>query len=551
MAENAKEDEARLALLPPSERPRIAWLALIGVGQAAATVLVATLVDDLFGQAAAGLETAAWPLVLLGLAIPAVSWLRYRERLDGERLGQAVAHHVRRRLADHLVRLPSVTGRRASGDVLLRFIGDLGALRNWYARGVVSLLVAVPVVAGGIGAITWLDSRMGIAICAAFGLVAVAQMRMSAHLRGAGDTARRMRGRLASDVAERVDALASVQAFGRSAKEARRIERRSQNLAEAMIERARWSGLLRGTTEWIALGAPVVVIVVWLMSGESDVGVGASTMAVGAMLTPRVRELGRVLEHYTLAGISRDRIAEFLARNLLDERRDGKGLRRRQGHLKLKDVSLRGVFEGVSAEVRPGARIALVGRNGAGKSRLLGVIAGLEDPTSGTVVLDRQDLTLRRRASLRKVVALAGVDTPLMRGTVDGNIHYGARASEEEAAAIRELGGYDALVEDLPRGGATRLGPGGKGLSQGQKRRVILLRALMRRPLVLLLDEVESGMDDDGLAALTRVFERFEGVILMATHDPDWSRRCDAVWRLEGGRLTVERAQPEKVRKHG
>jgi ATP-binding cassette subfamily B protein len=513
-------------------------------------ILIATLVGDLFQAAGEGESPSIAPIAFLVFSIVLASWLRYRERLDGERLGQAVAHGLRLRLTEHLVRLPPVMDRRSSGDVLLRFIGDLGALRTWYSRGVVSLLVSIPVVLGALGAIAWHDWRIAMAIGVVLGLVAVVQMTLSTRLHAAAETARRMRGRLASDVAERMDALASVQMFGRSGAEARRIGRRSDDLAVAMIERARWSGRLRAATEWLALGVPLVVLGVWLMSGEANIGVGASAIAISAMLTPRMRELGRVLEYHTLARISRERVTEFLERDTLDDRPEGRGLRRRDGDLKLKHLTLDGVFADLNVQAPGGSRIALMGPNGAGKSRLLGLIAGLEDPSSGAVVLDRQNATIRQRGALRKVVALASIDTPLMRSSVETNIRYGSRADEEEAAAILELGGYEAFVDQLPNGGATRIGPGGKGLSQGQKRRIILLRALMRRPRLLLLDEIEVGMDEDGLATIGRVFESFDGSILMATHSNEWRDRCDTVWRLENSGLTIAPAL-RQVRDHG
>jgi ATP-binding cassette subfamily B protein len=538
-------------LVPHAARILLVWMAFIGVLQAAGAVLIVNLVDLLFGKATSGDPVS--PLLVAGFAttIFAISWLRYRERLDGERIGQAVSHEVRLRLASHLVRLPPITDRRSSGDVLLRFIGDMGALRNWYARGVVGLVVGLPVVVAGFGAIAWLDWRMALLIAAALTVASLVQFVIAKRLKRSGEAARRLRGRLASDVSERMDALSSVQIFGRSCAEARHIERRSKKLAGAMVERARWSGLLRAGTEWFVLAMPLVVLVIWASSTQADVGVGASVMAVGAILAARLRELGRVLEYHTLAEISRERIAEFLNRETLDERSSGKGLFRRDGHLKLKNVTLDGVFANLNAETRPGARIALTGPNGAGKSRLLGLIAGLEDPTSGTVVLDRQNIMLRRRRSLRKLVALATIETPLMRGTVDSNIGYGARAEEGEAAAILELGDYQGLVRELPDGGVTRLGPAGKGLSQGQKRRVLLLRALMRRPLVLLLDEVEAGMDAGGFAVLDRLFRDFDGVIVMATHSPDWQRRCDAVWHLESGLLSVEDTCASEEQEYG
>lgn len=526
--------EPRLGLLPPAGRGIVARLAAIGATQAGATVAIALGLDRLFSAALSGRGVPWAGIGLLALLLGAATWLRYRERVDGERLGQGVAHHVRSTLTSHLVRISPTMGGVAPGGVLLRFIHDLTALRNWYARGVVTLFVALPMVVAGLGAVAWLDWRIGAVLALALGGATAAQALLTPGLARAGREARRQRARLASDVVERAGALASIQAFGRAAAEARHMERRSAALAEAMIERARWSGRLRGSAEWIAAGLPLLMLIAWAAGGAADIGAAASAMTVGALMVARTRELGRVLELLTLARISQERIAAFLRRDVLDLRAESRPARRRDGTLQLRRLGIRGGLSGLELKAPAGARVALIGPNGAGKSRLLAILAGLEQPAAGSLVIDGQDMGLRRLSSLRRLVALAGADTPLLRGTVDDNIRYGARARGDEAEEVLALGGYEALVSELPEAGATRLGPGGRGLSVGQQRRVILLRALMRRPLILLLDEIEAGLDAAGEAVLRHVFEAFDGTIVMATHSPAWIARCDTRWALAG-----------------
>lgn len=229
-----------------------------------------------------------------------------------------------------------------------------------------------------------------------------------------------------------------------------------------------------------------------------------------------------------------------MAREVLDGRREAKGLAKRQGRLALRGLTLPGVFANISAEAPPGARIALTGPNGAGKSRLLAIIAGLETPAAGLVVIDGQNAFARKLSALRRVVALASMDTPLVRGSLDDNIRYGARAEGEEEMRLLQLAGYEALAAELPRGGATRVGTGGTGLSAGQRARTMLLRALLRQPKLLLLDEIEANLDLSGQAVLRRVLAEFPGTVLMATHDPALQALCSEIWVLGNGQLTVK-----------
>lgn len=519
---------------------------------AAALVLgVRTASDVLHTSAAIAPET----VVLLMGAVCTIVVLRFREIFDGERLGQTVAHDTRLKLSRQLMRLPS-RSKTSSGDVLLRFVGDLTALRTWYAKGLVNVIVGVPVVLAGLLAIGFFHPLLALTLAAITALALGIQIAVSARLRAAAEVTRDARGRLAADVVERIDTLASVQLFGRTGAEQRRIERRSTALGEALQTRAYWSGLLRASAEAAALLTPLLVIALWSWSAAREtatlsIGDGLTAMTVGAIVAARLRGLGRVLEHWTLAQISRDRVREFLTRQALAERPDDRNMNRKAGRLALKKLSLAGVFDRIEAVAEPGARIALVGANGAGKSRLLGVIAGLEEATGGKVVIDRQDAGKRRLGSLRRLVAMASAEARLLRGTVEMNIRYGARARPDTAARLLAMGGYDAFLDELPNGGKTRVGVGGKGLSLGQQQRVGLLRALLRDPLILLLDEVDAHLDSAGQATLDRVFDGFAGGVIMATHNEDWIARCDTIWRLENGRLTVETPAKTEVRRHG
>jgi ABC-type multidrug transport system fused ATPase/permease subunit len=530
--------------LPGEARAALARLVATGLAQALAAALVAQAVGVLFTQAAAGGAVPFAPLGALALAAAITVWLRFRERIDGERLGQAIAHDTRARLASHLVRMPAAAAGPDPGAIVLRFTGDLGAIRTWYAGGVAALAAGGPVLVGGLVGLALLDARLAAVLFALLAASLLVQWRLASGLRRTGEEAARRRGRLARTVAERAGALSSIQAFGRGGSEARKIEGRSADLAEAMVARAAWAGGMRATTEWAAAGLPFVAFALWAVTGSADPAAIAATFAVGGLIAPRIRELGRVREALELARVSRDRVERFLRTGTLDERSEAKRLMRREGMIALRSVGAGGAFAGFSAEAPAGARVALVGPNGAGKTRLLGLIAGLEEPAAGTVVLDRQNATGRQLASLRKLVALAGAGMPLVKGSVDYNIRYGARLDGDAAEAALALGGYEELLADIGRTGAGSADA--QELSLGQKARVALLRALMRGPLVLLLDEIDAHLDAAGGAVLARVFAGFRGTIVMATHDPDWIGRCDTVWTL-GGEGTAGRLRPAFV----
>lgn len=101
------------------------------------------------------------------------------------------------------------------------------------------------------------------------------------------------------------------------------------------------------------------------------------------------------------------------------------------------------------------------------------------------------------------------------------------------------LCGVEDFAAALPEGADTRVGPDGRGLSTGQRARVMLARALLRKPVVLLLDEIETGLDAEGEAALEAALNSFEGTVVMATHEPKWIERCNRRWAMTAPESTV------------
>ena len=305
---------------------------------------------------------------------------------------------------------------------------------------------------------------------------------------------------------------------------------------------------MRTAAEVAATGLPMAMLAIWSVTGASDVGAASAALALSGLLVPRIREIGRVGEYRQLASVSEERIRAFLAREPMDQREGRGGIARGAGRLALRDLRVDGLFNGLSAEVPAGARVALSGPSGAGKSRLLNIVAGLEMPDHGKVVIDGRDAGVRRLAALRRLVAMVGADVPLLRGTVADNIRCGARADDAEAEEILAMTAWERFEATLPDGARTRVHAGGRGLSAGQRTRVALIRALMRKPVLLLLDDVDGTLDEESELILAAIFMRFEGTIIMVTQEPRWRARCDTVWRLEHGELRADSEQGRTVR---
>lgn len=193
--------------------------------------------------------------------------------------------------------------------------------------------------------------------------------------------------------------------------------------------------------------------------------------------------------------------------------------------------------------IRPGEKIALLGKNGAGKSTLLQALSGLLDPSSGEILLD--DLALRHidPADVRRDVGLLTQNARLFHGTLRDNILMGApNASQEEMLGALSMVGAADFIRKLSKGLDHTVLEGGHGLSGGQKQAILLVRLLIRQPNVVLLDEPTASMDE----ATERHFIRQFGVwgrdrtVVVATHRMRVLELVDRIIVIENGGVALD-----------
>jgi ATP-binding cassette subfamily B protein len=206
------------------------------------------------------------------------------------------------------------------------------------------------------------------------------------------------------------------------------------------------------------------------------------------------------------------------------------------------------VLHDVSFEVAPGQRVALIGPSGHGKSTILLLLQPLYDPGRGRVVVDGHDLRDYTLSSLRRQIAVVLQDTLLFAATVRDNIACGLELSDEEIEGAARLAQAHAFIRSLPRGYDTVVGERGLTLSNGQRQRIAIARAAVRRAALLILDEPTSGLDEENARAVMSALEDLSRgrTTFVVTHDLEICPRADLVLFLEHGRI-VERGTHQKL----
>ncbi|KAH2843113.1 hypothetical protein KXW08_007185 [Aspergillus fumigatus] len=210
------------------------------------------------------------------------------------------------------------------------------------------------------------------------------------------------------------------------------------------------------------------------------------------------------------------------------------------------------VLNGLSIDIRPGQFCALVGPSGAGKSTIISLVERLYTPESGAILVDGVDITKHRDVSFRDTMALVPQESVLFEGSIAFNVGLGARpdheATMDEIVEACKLANIHDVIESLPDGYQTLCGPNGSQFSGGQKQRLSIARALVRKPKLLILDESTSALDAESEKLLQDGLERAaKGITVIAiAHRLHTIRKADVIFLIEGGKC-VDRGTHEEL----
>lgn len=210
------------------------------------------------------------------------------------------------------------------------------------------------------------------------------------------------------------------------------------------------------------------------------------------------------------------------------------------------------VLRGVTLRAAPGQLVAVVGPSGAGKSTLLRLLLAQLEPTEGTVSVDGVPTEDWDHECLRSQIGYVPQSASLSRGTIrDAVVGVLDTVPDEEVCAALSLVGLDDLVATLPMGLDTRITDGESGFSGGQEQRLLLARALVRRPRILLLDEATSALDEQAQEAVTRAIAGLGMTRIVVAHRHSTIVSADRVYVLDGGTVVEDGTYAELVHRGG
>jgi ATP-binding cassette subfamily B protein/subfamily B ATP-binding cassette protein MsbA len=478
------------------------------------------------------------------------------------RVGQAMVNDLRGDLYSHLQRLSlAYHGRQRVGDLMYRVTADSFAVQTMIMNGALPILSAAILLAGMLAILFPIDPLLTVLsltiVPALFVLIAVFNRKIVT----VATEVRDLDSRVYSLVQWGMAAIKVVQAFAKEEEEHRRFMGASRASLSATLRLYNWQTLYSAAVNaTIAVGTAIVIFAGAraVLSGNLTLG---QLIVFVAYLAQLYAPINQITQSWGL--IAGARVGAARVFEVLDTAPDLTGGERRfPPHGARGAVAWRGVefayraampvLHGVDLDVPAGARVAVVGPTGAGKSTMLGLLPRFFDPASGRVTIDGVDVREYALPELRRQIAMVLQPPLIFPLSVADNIAYGRPGADaaaiENAASLARI--HDTIMA-LPDGYQTLLGEAGAALSEGEKQRITIARALLKDAPILVLDEPTSALDVETEALVMQAIDTLMRgrTTLIIAHRLSTVRSCDRIVVLHGGTIAEQGSFAELLRR--
>ena len=468
------------------------------------------------------------------------------------RITFSVSRDLRNEALRKIQTLPlSYLDSHPSGDIVSRMVADVDTFADGLLMGFTQLFSGVLTILGTL--LFMLSENVVITLVVVcitpLSLLVASFLAKRSYKYFQGQSS--VRGEQTALVNEMIEGQKVVQAFGHEAESLDAFDEVNGRLQDVSLKAIFFSSMTNPATRFvnnIVYAGVGLVGALYAVRGGITIGQLSVFLNYANQYTKPFNEISGVVTELQNALACAARVFELLDADDQIPEAENAAVLQPDGHVQLEDVSFRylpdrPLIEGLSLDVKPGQRIAIVGPTGCGKTTLINLLMRFYDVNGGAIKVSGTDIRSVTRASLRGSYGMVLQDTWLRAGTVRENIAYGKPdATLDEVVAAAKAAHADSFIRRLPDGYDTVIAEDGGNISQGQKQLLCIARVMLCLPPMLILDEATSSIDTRTEVRIQKAFARMmQGrTSFIVAHRLSTIREADVILVMKDGHIVEQ-----------
>ena len=468
------------------------------------------------------------------------------------RITFSVSRDLRNEALRKIQTLPlSYLDSHPSGDIVSRMVADVDTFADGLLMGFTQLFSGVLTILGTL--LFMLSENVVITLVVVcitpLSLLVASFLAKRSYKYFQGQSS--VRGEQTALVNEMIEGQKVVQAFGHEAESLDAFDEVNGRLQDVSLKAIFFSSMTNPATRFvnnIVYAGVGLVGALYAVRGGITIGQLSVFLNYANQYTKPFNEISGVVTELQNALACAARVFELLDADDQIPEAENAAVLQPDGHVQLEDVSFRylpdrPLIEGLSLDVKPGQRIAIVGPTGCGKTTLINLLMRFYDVNGGSIKVSGTDIRDVTRASLRGSYGMVLQDTWLRAGTVRENIAYGKPdATLDEVVAAAKAAHADSFIRRLPDGYDTVIAEDGGNISQGQKQLLCIARVMLCLPPMLILDEAPSSIDTRTEVRIQKAFARMmQGrTSFIVAHRLSTIREADVILVMKDGHIVEQ-----------
>ena len=525
-------------------------------------ILCGDAIDKMLGKGnvdLAGVLRIAVSILVVAAVAALAQWLL---SVCNNRITFSVSRDLRNEALRKIQTLPlSYLDSHPSGDIVSRMVADVDTFADGLLMGFTQLFSGILTILGTLLFMLRENVPITLVVVCITPLSLVVAGFLAKRSYGYFQSQSTVRGKQTALVNEMIEGQKVVQAFGHEAESLAAFDEVNGQLQDVSLKAIFFSSLTNPATRFvnnIVYAGVGLVGALYAVRGGITIGQLSVFLSYANQYTKPFNEISGVVTELQNALACAARVFELLdAEDQVPEAENAAALQP-DGHVQLQDVSFRylpdrPLIEGLSLDVQPGQRIAIVGPTGCGKTTLINLLMRFYDVNSGSIKVSDTDIRDVTRASLRGSYGMVLQDTWLRAGTVRENIAYGKPdATMDEVIAAAKAAHAHSFIRRLPEGYDTVIAEDGGNISQGQKQLLCIARVMLCLPPMLILDEATSSIDTRTEVRIQKAFARMmQGrTSFIVAHRLSTIREADVILVMKDGHI-VEQGNHDQLLAQG